>query len=89
MTCQETIALLADYLETILPRQVLEELEAHLADCEPCRAYLATYRRAIELGAREARAEMPPEMLARLRDFLLARLGSAERPPSPPASGRT
>lgn len=75
MTCQQAIALLADYLEMVLePRSLMEELEGHLAECEPCRAYLATYRRTRELAASASRVEMPEEMKERLRAFLLARL---------------
>ena len=75
MTCQEAIALLADYLEAALDDQILGDLEAHLRDCPPCQAYLNTYRRTRDLAARVNRVEMPPEMKERLRAFLLARLG--------------
>lgn len=74
MTCQEAIAILSDYLEATLARLDLEQLEAHLADCAPCRAYLATYRRTIDVGGAAGRVEMPDEMKARLRAFLLSRL---------------
>jgi anti-sigma factor RsiW len=74
MTCQETIALLADYLEVALGAEILGELEAHLRDCPPCQAYLNTYRRTRDLAARVNRVEMPVEMQERLRAFLLARL---------------
>ena len=74
MTCQEAIAILSDYLEATLARLDLEKLEAHLADCAPCRAYLATYRRTMEVGGAAGRVEMPEEMKARLRGFLLSRL---------------
>jgi predicted anti-sigma-YlaC factor YlaD len=75
MTCQQAIALLADYLEMVLePRSLMEELEAHLHDCAPCRAYLATYRRTRDLAASTSQVEMPEEMKDRLRAFLLSRL---------------
>ena len=74
MTCHEVIELLADYLDQALTPEVAAALDRHLADCEPCRAYLATYRRTRALGARAARVEMPDEMKARLRQFLLERL---------------
>jgi predicted anti-sigma-YlaC factor YlaD len=74
MTCQEAIAILSDYLEATLARLDLEQLEEHLADCAPCRAYLATYRRTIEVGGAAGRVEMPDEMKARLRTFLSSRL---------------
>ncbi len=75
MTCRDAIAVLADYLEHALDPDVVQALESHLAGCEPCRAYLATYRKTRALGARAARVEMPDEMKTRLRQFLLARLG--------------
>lgn len=75
MTCQQAIALLADYLDMVLePRSLMQELEAHLNECEPCRAYLATYRRTRELAATAHRVEMPAEMKERLRSFILAKL---------------
>lgn len=74
MTCRDVIDLLSDYLEDELTPEVAADLERHLADCVPCRAYLATYRRTRALGAQAARLEMPGEMRTRLRDFLLARL---------------
>ena len=76
MTCHEAIDLLAEYLEATLTPATLERLEAHLRTCEPCRAYLATYRRTAELAAKVNRIEMPPEVRQRLRDFLSGRLGS-------------
>ena len=71
MTCRDVIEVLADYLDEVLTPEVVASLERHLAGCEPCRAYLATYRRTRALGAQAARVEMPDEMKARLRQFLL------------------
>jgi anti-sigma factor RsiW len=74
MTCKDAIAVLADYLEAELSPALVEELEKHLGDCEPCRAYLATYRKTKSLAADAGRVEMPEEMKTRLREFLLRRL---------------
>jgi anti-sigma factor RsiW len=74
MTCRELIDVLADYLEQSLPGDVAAELERHLADCAPCRAYLATYARTREIAGEVQRVEMPEEMKGRLRRFLLDRL---------------
>jgi hypothetical protein len=79
MTCEELIGLLADYLEDALGPEEIDDLETHLADCQPCRAYLATYRRTIGLGAAAGRLEMPVEMKQRLRAFLLSRLRGVPR----------
>jgi len=75
MTCHDVIDVLSDYLDHVLTPEVAADLERHLAGCEPCRAYLATYRRTRALGAQAARLEMPDEMKARLRQFLLERVG--------------
>jgi anti-sigma factor RsiW len=74
MTCQDAIGLLLEYLEATLEPAALEQLEAHLADCEPCRAYLATYRRTVGVAGEAGRVGMPEEMRRRLRAFLLDRL---------------
>lgn len=79
MTCREAIEVLADYLEATLASEEVRRLDAHLAECPPCRAYLNTYRRTREIAGRVSAVEMPPEMRARLRAFLLERL----RDPSP------
>jgi anti-sigma factor RsiW len=74
LTCRDVNGLLADYVDGALTPEAAADLERHLAGCEPCRAYLATYRRTRALGARVARVEIPDEMRARLRQFLLERL---------------
>jgi anti-sigma factor RsiW len=76
MTCREAIDLLGDYLEQSLTAEAVTALEAHLADCAPCRAYLATYAKTRAIGAEAQRVEMPEEMKARLRRFLIERLES-------------
>jgi len=79
MTCKDVIGLLADYLEATLTDAQVAELEDHLRACDPCVAYLRTYRRTKELAARAERVEMPAEMMDRLRQFLVRRL-SSEKP---------
>jgi len=77
LTCRDVVGLLADFLELTLTEEQIVDFEEHLAGCEPCRAYLNTYRRTKELTARtEGRAEMPEEMHKRLRDFLIRQLSS-------------
>jgi predicted anti-sigma-YlaC factor YlaD len=74
MTCKEAIAVLGDYLEQTLSSGGGRELEEHLRDCAPCRAYLNTYARTRQVAAGAGRIEMPPELRARLRRFLLDQL---------------
>jgi anti-sigma factor RsiW len=79
LTCREAIGLLADYLESALTQAQLAELEAHLAECEPCQAYLNTYRRTKALTAQTERVEMPAEMRRRLSEFLIRHLPRESR----------
>jgi anti-sigma factor RsiW len=74
MTCKQAVGLLGDFLEATLGRQEASDLERHLEGCQPCRAYLATYKKTKELAGRAGRAEMPAEMKARVRRFLLRTL---------------
>ena len=79
MTCKETIELLCEFLEATLSPELAAEIERHLADCPPCRAYLNTYRRTRDLTGQVGQVEMPEELKTRLREFLLRQLhaGSA------------
>ena len=76
MTCQEAIAVMSDYLEVLCGQELLRDLERHLEDCAPCRAYLATFRATRDLTHRTGQVEMPAEMQARLRQFLLRQLST-------------
>jgi len=80
MTCQEAIALLADYLEAELGATLVTDLEQHLRTCAPCVAYLNTYRKTRELGASAGRIEMPDEMRVRLHRLLLEQLQKGAPP---------
>ena len=74
MTCKDAIGVIADFLEQSLSPELLAELERHLGDCGPCRAYLETYRKTVELTGRAEHLEMPAEMKTRLRRLLLDEL---------------
>ena len=78
MNCHDAIDVLADYLDAVLTPDVLAQLEAHLRVCAPCRAYLATYKRATELAAKVNRVELPAQVRQRLSDFLGGLPASAE-----------
>jgi anti-sigma factor (TIGR02949 family) len=75
MTCREAIDVIAEFLDQVLSTEACADLERHLSDCEPCRAYLNTYRKTRVLTAQAGQVEMPPEMRQRLRRFLLEHLG--------------
>ena len=75
ITCKQLIEeYLADYLDATLSPVQAAELDHHLALCPPCVAYLNTYRKTRELVQKEAPPDIPPEMRAVLRKFILTRI---------------
>lgn len=74
MTCREAIEKLAEYLDAELTPEVLRQIDAHLEICAPCRAYLATYRKTMELVAKVRRVELPEDVKTRLRAFLIGHI---------------
>ncbi len=76
MTCREAIDVLADFLDQTLSVEACQDLERHLDDCAPCRAYLSTYHKTRVLAGQAGRLEMPADLKVRLRRFLLDQLRS-------------
>jgi len=72
-TCREAIARMSEFLGRELGPIDVARLMLHLAACAPCRAYLRTLRRTIQVAGRAAHVEMPEEMKQRLRAFLSER----------------
>jgi predicted anti-sigma-YlaC factor YlaD len=73
-TCRDVIGLLLDYAEETLGPELVADLERHLQDCPPCRAYYRTYQRTRRLTGEVAAVEMPAELKDRLRTWLSDRL---------------
>jgi len=40
LSCQELVELVTDYLEGVLPSELHERFERHIAHCSGCQAYL-------------------------------------------------
>ncbi len=47
--CQELLASLSDYVDGSLSKELCDELERHLSECENCRVVVNTTRKTIEL----------------------------------------
>ena len=58
--CAETRKLASDYLENDLPPQKRSALQAHLAKCGPCRAFVDTLASTIGMLSRFPRVTPPP-----------------------------
>jgi anti-sigma factor RsiW len=68
ITCQEVVALVTDYLDGALERDVHAALEVHLRDCEGCALYVEQMRTTARLAA-AAELEQRPDSSALLEAF--------------------
>ena len=73
LTCHEVIDLLTDYVEDALPAEERGRVEAHLATCDGCTAYLEQVRETIRLTGMLTEEQVPDEdkhrLLAAFRDW--------------------
>ena len=58
ITCQAGVGYLMDYMEGAVPGPLRVELESHVAGCELCRAFVASYRETPRI-LREATDRIP------------------------------
>lgn len=67
ITCRELIDFIADYLDGALTEIQTEDFQRHLAVCDSCRAYLATYQKTLraEQTIRDDEPADAPEELIR------------------------
>ena len=66
LTCREIVELLSDYLEDSLPPRERARVEAHLATCPDCLAYLEQLQTTIGALGRLRRQDLPQPLRARL-----------------------
>jgi anti-sigma factor RsiW len=68
MPCRELVEVITDYLEGALPDRDRVRFEAHLAECDACREYVAQFEQTIALSGRVEPEQLPPA----LQDELLS-----------------
>jgi anti-sigma factor RsiW len=73
LRCRDLVELLTEYLEGGLDPATASTLEAHLAGCQPCTAFLNTYRGAVQAARRLKEEDLPTELRQRLVTFLRQR----------------
>jgi anti-sigma factor RsiW len=73
LTCQWVVELLDDHLDGMLSAEERAAVEAHLADCGSCRAYLAQLRAVVTVSARLRAHDVPPPLLHALFDVYRGR----------------
>jgi anti-sigma factor RsiW len=75
VVCASGVELLMDYLEGALPEGLRTDIEAHVAGCPRCTAFVASYRETPRILRDASAITMPPDLEASLLDFLRSRRG--------------
>jgi anti-sigma factor RsiW len=66
MTCRQLTELLIDYVNGELTPEQQSTVHSHLCLCQPCVAYLETYKITIQLTRQLPPAPLPPQLVERL-----------------------
>ena len=69
-TCGELLALLNAYVDGKVDPAVCKEMEAHLAQCNPCRVVVDNVRKTITLYRNDVPCELPLKFRNHLHDAL-------------------
>ncbi len=69
LTCQELVELVTDYFEDALPESERTRFDAHLDECEGCRAYLDQMRTTIRLTSSSQQLADRQDVSALLQAF--------------------
>jgi len=72
IACATGVELLNDYLEGVLTDDVRAALDAHVARCERCVAFIDSYRATPRLLREATEASLPDDVQQSLRAFLRA-----------------
>ena len=70
IACVSGVELLMDYLEGVLPPEVNAALEAHVAGCERCTAFVASYLETPRILRSATAIELPADIHDSLHAFL-------------------
>ena len=73
MNCKELVYLLEDFLDGTMEEHLRQDLAAHIEKCEPCKNFLKTYDTTRILCRRMKPEEIPAEVRARLKEFVMAK----------------
>lgn len=74
--CAEVHKLLFDYAQGSLDPDLSHKLEEHIGDCSDCLDFVDTYRKTIRACHEHCRprVEIPPQLAAKLREFIAREL---------------
>lgn len=75
IACVSGVELLMDYLDGVLSPDVRSALEAHVAGCQRCAAFIESYRETPRLLREATATTLPADVEASLRAFLRTQRG--------------
>ena len=73
VACASGVELLMDFIEGVLPSEVNAALEAHVAGCARCAAFVASYQATPRILRDATTVTLPADIEASLKAFLRAR----------------
>jgi anti-sigma factor RsiW len=73
IVCASGVELLMDFLEDALPADLRADLEAHVASCPRCTAFVASYRATPRIFRAATLARLPEDLEESLLAFLRRR----------------
>jgi len=76
VVCASGVALLMDFIEGVLPADVSAALEAHVAGCARCAAFVASYQATPRLVRDATAVDLPADIEASLTALLRERTNS-------------
>jgi anti-sigma factor RsiW len=71
--CVSGVDLLMDYLEGVLPAETVAALDGHVAGCDRCQAFIASYRATPKIFRDSTDSRLPEELGAKLMVWLRER----------------
>jgi len=79
MNCKELVYLLGDYIDGTMDESLRRELDVHIAMCDSCMNFLATYNKT-RIACRQVKLEeIPEEFRARLKSFVMRKAEERHR----------
>ena len=72
IACASGVDLLMDYLEGVLPADLRSAVDAHVAGCPRCVAFIASYRETPRILREATATTLPADLQASLQAFLRA-----------------
>ena len=79
VTCVSGVELLMDYLEGVLSPEVRAALDEHVAGCDRCAAFVASYCETPRILREATAATLPADVEASLKEFLRTRTTTFRR----------